>query len=117
MIWTLLWGTVAAIGVSMVCVVAIYYVEIVRPRKSWRRVVRPRLWFYAEMVGPGLFNNFEHVPNYFGPGVDAVFGIDQWNARRLQSIRFDSTMWWSRDAREWLRKNRYTVARFLHVRR
>lgn len=117
MIWTLLWGTVAGIGALMVCVVTIYWYEfgMVRVTRGLRRRPRRRLWFHAWVRSPREFRNFDHRVNYFGKGIDAVWGVADSGRRHLQSVRFSSKYWTSRAARNWLNQNNYPVIGFHHV--
>ena len=118
MIWTLLRGAVALIGASMVLVLVVYHFEFAsgKLRRRLGRIARPRLWFHAQLMSAQGFREWDRRADYFGEGIDAVWGLTGSGHRHLQGIHFSSKHWTSRAAKNWLTRNKYHVIGFYHVR-
>lgn len=117
MIWTFLQATVALVGASMVLVLAVYYFEFVSNKLHRRlrrrsRTARQRLWFHAWLMKPRRFHEWDHRADYFGEGIDAMWGLIGNGHRHLQGIQFNSKYWTSRAAKDWLSRNKYHVIGF-----
>lgn len=56
----------------------------------------------ARMVDPGKFRNFRRENGKFGPGIDAIWGIDEAGKVSLQAVRFDASKHSPDEVRSWL---------------
>jgi len=57
----------------------------------------------ARQLDPKQFQEFRREKDKFGPGIDAIWGIDSNGKAKLQSIRFDSSKFTVAQARKWLK--------------
>lgn len=66
----------------------------------------------ARQADPGQFDKFRRgKPKGFPKGVSAIFGI-KGGKSQIQSIRFASSSWTPKRAKEWLKGNGFKAGKF-----